>query len=34
VNNYSDDWLRAQENKRISDKEKREVIELRENIKA
>jgi hypothetical protein len=34
VNNYLDDWLRAQENKRISPEAKRGVIDLRENIKA
>jgi len=35
VNKYLDDKLRAQEGKRISDKDKkREVIDLRENRKA
>jgi hypothetical protein len=35
VNKYLDDWLRARECKRISDRDKeREVIDLRENRKA
>jgi hypothetical protein len=35
VNKYLDDWLRAWKNRRISERGKeREVIDLRENIKA
>jgi hypothetical protein len=34
IKKYLDEWMKAMEWKRISDKEKREVIVLRENIKA